>query len=102
MTIRPLHDKILIRIASAQEIKLKSKIIIPANVAVDASSTIEGLVVAVGPGKRLKNGTYRPLLIEPGEKILVGKYAGSRLNIENVLHMLVVEKDIVCLLPDEP
>lgn len=103
MTIRPLHDKILVRIPSAKEIKRQSGLILPANVVANLDqSTLEALVIAVGKGKRLKNGTYRALEIEPGDRLLVAKYAGTRLHVEDKLHMLIVEKDIVALLPDTP
>ena len=42
----------------------------------------EGEVVAVGKGKRLEDGKMVPLDVQPGDRILFGKYSGSEIKID--------------------
>jgi len=100
MIVRPLHDKILIRIPTAKQLRMESKLIIPACVSSLDDNYITGLIVGVGSGKRLKKGGYRTTLVEPGDTIICNKYCGSRFFIEDKLHMLIVERDILALLPE--
>mmetsp|Transcript_16553 Transcript_16553/g.33864 ORF Transcript_16553/g.33864 Transcript_16553/m.33864 type:complete len:250 (-) Transcript_16553:164-913(-) len=38
-----------------------------------------GTVTAVGPGRLMENGEIEPLLVQPGDKVLFGKYGGSEM-----------------------
>mgnify|MGYP003351750438 FL=1 len=51
-------------------------------------------VVAVGPGKVLDNGEVRPVSVKPGEKVLVGKYAGTELKVDGVDYVVLREDEI--------
>lgn len=98
MTLKPLHDRIIVRPGKAEE-TTKSGIIIPDS-AQEKSYT--GEVIAVGPGKLDEQGIRQPLTLQAGDTILYGKYSGSefKLNDEEVLIMresdvfAVIEKEI--------
>ena len=68
--IRPLQDRVLVQRVEAED-KTASGIIIP-DTAKEKPS--EGKVVAVGPGKRLDNGSIQEMGVKKGDKILFSKY----------------------------
>jgi chaperonin GroES len=88
---RPLDDNIVLKPADAEE-KSAGGILLP-----DAAKEkpIKGTVVAVGPGRMLKNGRR----LEPGVKIndvvLFGKYAGNDIKIDGVEHKIVREAELL-------
>jgi len=91
MTIRPLHDRVLIKRLDAQSTS-------PGGIVIPDSATekpIEGEVVAVGHGKMLANGEVRPLDVKVGDKVLIGKYAGTEVKVEGTEYVVLREDDIM-------
>src|SRR5438093_726930 len=78
ITLRPLHDRVLIKRVEEKE-TVKGGIIIP-DTAKEKSQ--EGEVIAAGTGKRLENGTVVPLEVKTGDCILFGKYSGAEIKLE--------------------
>ena len=91
MKIRPLHDRIIMKRIPDEE-KTKGGIIIPDTA---KEKPLEGLVVAVGNGKVLENGTVRPLEIKPGDRVLFVKYAGNEIKINGEEHLMLREDDVL-------
>jgi chaperonin GroES len=52
-------------------------------------------VVAVGTGRVLDNGERVPLEVEKGSKVLIGKYAGSEVRLDDVLYLILREDDVL-------
>ena len=94
MKIRPLADRIVVK-RLEQETKTKGGIIIPDTA---KEKPIEGMVVATGNGKVLKNGKLRALDVKAGDKILFGKYSGTEVKIEGEEHVLLNEDDVLAVL----
>jgi chaperonin GroES len=94
MKIRPLADRVVVK-RLEQEEKTKGGIIIPDTA---KEKPIEGLVVATGNGKVLKNGKTRPLDVKQGDKILLGKYAGTEVKIDGVEHVILNEDEVLAVL----
>jgi chaperonin GroES len=94
MKIRPLADRIVIK-RLEQEEKTKGGIIIPDSA---KEKPIEGLVVAAGNGKTLKNGKVRPLEVKQGDRVLIGKYSGTEVKIDGVEHVILNEDDVLAVL----
>jgi chaperonin GroES len=94
MKVRPLQDRILIKRIEEEE-KTKGGIIIP-----DAAKEKpqEGLVVAVGDGKMLDNGTRVPIALKAGDKILFGKYSGTEIKVEGDEHLILREDDVLAVI----
>ncbi|NTU50511.1 MAG: co-chaperone GroES [Desulfobulbaceae bacterium] len=90
MTIRPLHDRVLLK-RWEDEKTTPGGIVIP-DTAKEKPATAE--VIAVGPGKPLDNGELRPLTVKPGDKVLVGKYAGTEVKLDGTEYVVVREDDI--------
>ncbi len=94
MKIRPLADRIVVK-RLEQEEKTKGGIIIPDTA---KEKPIEALVVAVGNGKLLKNGQLRPVSVKAGDKILLGKYAGTEVKLDGVEHVILSEDEVLAVL----
>jgi chaperonin GroES len=91
MKIRPLQDRILVK-RLEEEAKTKGGIIIPDSA---KEKPVEGVVVAVGKGKVLENGTKLPLEVKKGDRVLFSKYGGTEVKIEGVEHLIMREDDIL-------
>ena len=91
MKIRPLQDRVVVRRVKEEE-KTKGGIIIPDSA---KEKPVEALVVAVGNGKVLEDGSVRKLDIKAGDRILFGKYSGTEVKIDGEDHLILREDDIL-------
>jgi chaperonin GroES len=91
MSLRPLHDRVLIKRIEEQE-TVKGGIIIP-DTAKEKSQ--EGEVVAAGAGKILENGSNRPVEVKEGDRILFGKYSGTEVKIAGQEYLILREDEII-------
>ena len=91
MKIRPLQDRILVK-RVAEESKTKGGIIIPDSA---KEKPAEGVVVAVGNGKRDDSGKLIALDVKKGDRVLFAKYAGTEVKINDEEHMVMREDDIL-------
>ena len=94
MQLRPLHDRILITRVEQTEQK-KGSIIIPDSAKEKPS---EGVVVAVGAGKRLDDGTVIAPDVKPGDHILFGKYSGSEVTVDDTEYLILREDEILAVI----
>ena len=94
MTVRPLHDRVLIKRIEEQE-TVKGGIIIP-DTAKEKSQ--EGEVISVGTGKTLENGSIVPLEVKKGDRILFGKYSGTDIRLQDQDYLILREDEIVGVL----
>jgi chaperonin GroES len=91
MSIRPLHDRVLVAREKEQE-TTTGGIIIPDTA---KEKPIKGKVVAVGNGKILENGQVRPLEVKKGDRILFGKYSGNEVKVDGEELLILREDDIL-------
>jgi chaperonin GroES len=91
MKVKPLYDRILVRRLDPRE-EVKGGIIIPDTA---KEKPMEGKVVAVGAGRVDKAGKRIPLEVKVGDKVLIGKYAGTEVKIEDVEHVIVKEDEVL-------
>jgi chaperonin GroES len=91
MKIRPLQDRVVVRRVKEEE-KTKGGIIIPDSA---KEKPVEALVIAVGNGKVLDDGTTRKLDVKEGDRILFGKYSGTEVKIDGEDHLILREDDIL-------
>src|SRR6202790_1186698 len=78
MKIRPLYDRIVVKRIEQQE-TMQGGLYIPDSA---KEKPQEGEVVSVGKGKRLEDGKIVPLDVQPGDRILFGKYSGSEIKLD--------------------
>ena len=94
MTIRPLHDRVLVKRTEESETKIGS-IIIPDSA---KEKPQRGEVVAVGNGKMLEDGERAPVDVKAGDRILYGKYSGNEIKIDDHDHLIMHQDDILGIL----
>ncbi|MCB1044368.1 MAG: co-chaperone GroES [Acidobacteria bacterium] len=93
MKIKPLYDRILVKRIDAKE-EMRGGIIIPDTA---KEKPLEAEVIAVGSGKRQENGEVSPLTVKVGDTILLGKYAGTEVKINDVEHIIVREDEVLAV-----
>ena len=88
MTIKPLQDRVVIKMVEAEE-TTKSGIIL-AGTAKEKPQVAE--VVAVGEGKKDVTMT-----VKVGDKVVVAKYAGTEVKLDGVEYSIVRQSDILAI-----
>jgi chaperonin GroES len=91
MNVKPLRDRVLIKRVDEAEQKVGG-IIIP-DTAKEKPQKAE--VVAVGSGRILDSGDRVPPCVKAGDKVLVGKWAGTEVKIEGVEYAILREDEIL-------
>jgi chaperonin GroES len=91
MKINPLHDRVVVKRIEEQE-TVKGGIIIPDTA---KEKPQEGLVIAVGNGKRTDDGKIVPLDVKVGDRILFGKYSGSEIKLDEEEFLIIREEEIL-------
>jgi len=91
LKVRPLQDRILLKRLEPEEVK-KGDIIIPDTA---KEKPQEGKVIAVGKGKVMEDGSVRALDVKAGDRVLLGKYSGTEVNIDDEEYLIVREDDIL-------
>jgi len=94
MTVRPLHDRILIKRIEEKE-TVKGGIIIPDSA---KEKPQEGEVIAVGHGRKTEEGKVIPLDVKAGDRILFGKYSGTEIKIEDQEYLILKEEEVLGVL----
>jgi chaperonin GroES len=97
MQLKPLGDRIVIRRFEAQE-KTTGGIILPDSA---RNKPQKGKVLAIGPGRLLKDGQRRPLQVKVGDTVLFTNWAGDEFKEaqgENIL--LMREEDVLAVLEE--
>ena len=94
MNIRPLHDRVVVRRIEQKE-TVRGGIIIPDTA---KEKPQEAEVVAVGPGKVNEDGKRAPMDVKKGDRVLIGKYSGSEIKIDEEELVIVREDEILAVL----
>jgi chaperonin GroES len=93
VNIRPLHDRVVVKRLEAQE-QIRGGIIIPDTA---KEKPQEAEVFAVGPGKVNDDGKRSPMDVKKGDRILIGKYSGSEIKIDNEEYVILREDEILAV-----
>lgn len=94
MKLTPLHDRVLVKAAEAEEVT-KGGIIIPDTA---KEKPMQGVVIAIGTGKQSEDGKVTPLHVAVGDKVLYGKYAGTEINVDGDDFLIMREADIFAVI----
>jgi chaperonin GroES len=96
MALRPLHNRIVVeRSETTSEQKSAGGIIIPDSA---KEKPQEATVVAVGPGKIDKDGKRQPMDVQVGDRILIGKYSGSDIKLDNKEYVILTEDEVLAVI----
>src|SRR6476660_3548660 len=92
--IRPLGDRVLAKAVERAE-QTKSGLFLPDTA---QEKPQEALVIAVGNGKLLDNGTRVAIDLKPGDKVLYSKYAGTEVVLDSEDYLILRESDILAVI----
>lgn len=90
--IKPLSDRVLIKMKEAEE-TTKSGIIL-ATASKEKPQIAE--VIEVGPGERI-NGKVQEMDVKKGDNVIVSKYAGTEVKYEGIDYIIVKQDDILAI-----
>ena len=93
MTLKPLADNVVIKLSEAEQ-TTKSGIVLT-SAAKEKPQIAE--VVAVGPGGMV-DGKEVVMTVKVGQQVLVGKYTGSKVKLEDVEYTIVRQSDILAVI----
>ena len=94
MQVKPLGDRVLLKRTEAEE-EVRGGIIIPDTA---KEKPQEAEVVAVGDGKLDDNGKRLPMTVAKGDRVLIGKYTGQDIKINDEEHTIVREDEILAII----
>lgn len=94
MTVKPLYDRLLAKRIEEGE-QIQGGIIIPDSA---KEKPQEAEILAAGNGKRLDDGTIVPLDVKAGDKVLIGKYAGTEITVDGDELLILREDEVLGVL----
>ena len=89
MNIKPLGDRVLVKLAPAEE-KTVGGIIIPDTA---KEKPLQGRVLAVGGGTKDEE-----MVLKAGDTVLYGKYAGTEVELEGEKYLIMRQSDVLAVL----
>jgi chaperonin GroES len=92
--ITPLGDRVVVKALELDE-KTRSGIVLPDTA---KEKPQEGEVVATGEGRTLDSGEKVAVSVEPGQRILFAKYAGTEIKLGDDEYLILSEKDVLAIL----
>ena len=96
ITLKPLGNRVLVQRLEPEE-KMKGGIILPDSAKKKQESA---RVVALGSGKRLDDGKILPIPVKLGDVILMDKYSGQEVNIDDEEYMILKADDIIAIIEE--
>lgn len=91
MSLRPLHDRVLVRRLEDAE-TMRGGLYIPDSA---KEKPHQGEVVAAGSGRLLDSGERVAPDVQAGDKILFGKYSGSEIKVDGQEYLILREDEIL-------
>lgn len=91
--VRPLYDRIVVKRAESKE-QVRGGIVIPDNA---KEKPQEADVIAVGDGKYADDGKRIKLDVKKGDKILIGKYSGTDIKLDDVEYTILREDEVLAI-----
>jgi chaperonin GroES len=95
LKITPVGDRILVQHLGDKE-QVRGGILIPDSA---KEKSQEAKVIAVGTGTKMKDGSRMAFEVKVGDTVLIGKFAGSEVKLDDQKYTLVREDDILGVIP---
>ena len=92
--IKPIGDRVLVEHLEEKE-QVRGGIIIPDSA---KEKPQEAKVIAIGTGKKDEEGKVLPFEVKVGDRVLISKYGGTEVKIEEKKYTIVREDDILGIL----
>jgi chaperonin GroES len=94
MKVKPLGDRVLLKRVETEE-EIRGGIIIPDTA---KEKPQEAEVVSVGDGKMDDDGKRLPMSVKKGDRVLIGKYSGQDIKINDEEHTILREDEILAII----
>jgi chaperonin GroES len=94
MKVKPLYDRILVQRIEPKE-TVRGGIIIPDTA---KEKPLEAKVIAVGEGKYDDNGKRVPLDVKVKDHVLIGKYSGTEIKIDDEDYVIIREDEVLAVI----
>ena len=91
--VRPLYDRIVVKRVDTKE-QVRGGIIIPDTA---KEKPQEAEVIAVGEGKYSDDGKRMKLDVKKGDKVLIGKYSGTDIKLDDVEYTILREDEVLAI-----
>jgi chaperonin GroES len=92
MSIRPLGDRVLVEPIEQEETIAGGMLVLPETA---KEKPQQGLVLAVGAGRRDDDGDRIDMDVKAGDKVLFAKYAGTEVKLDGKKLLIMKETDIL-------
>ena len=93
MKLNPLHDRVVVKRIGA-ETKTSSGIFIPDNA---QEKPDQGIVLAVGAGRRTEEGALVPMSLAVNDRVLFGKHAATPIKVDGNEYHILREDDVMAI-----
>ncbi len=93
-SLKPLGDRLVVQPTPREE-RTKSGIVLPDTA---KERPQEGTILSVGPGRTLDDGSREPMEVQPGQKILFQKYAGTEFKLDDEELLILSQKDVLAVI----
>ncbi len=91
--LTPIGDKVLVKRLEAEG-KTKGGIVLPDSA---KEKPKEGKIIALGEGKRLKDGTLGSFQVKKNDRVLFSSYAGTEVTVDDEEYLVMSEEDILAV-----
>ncbi|HXW52205.1 MAG TPA: co-chaperone GroES [Candidatus Acidoferrales bacterium] len=91
--LKPLGDRVVIE-AVEQAQQSAGGVILPDTA---KEKPQEGIVIAVGPGRRTDKGDVIAMDLKVGDKVIYSKYSGSEIKLDGTEYLIISEKDVLAI-----
>lgn len=90
----PLGDRLVVQREASEE-KTAGGILLPDSA---KDKPTRGVIVSVGDGRVLDDGSRAPLQVKPGDKVLFTSYAGEQIEVDGEEYLLMGESEVLAVL----
>lgn len=94
MALKPIEDKIVVKRDKVTEEKSSYGLIITSNKEVSN----EGVVIAVGPGIVLQDGTRITPDVKPGDRVVFSQYGGTEITHDGEDYLVITIRDLFAVI----
>lgn len=95
--LKPVGARLVIRYLKEDD---RSKIVIPSSYQEKSWDPVLAEVIDIGTGARLENGNIAPMMVKPGDKILVPGKAGYHWRKDGEEYVIINERDVIAIVND--
>jgi chaperonin GroES len=90
----PLGDRLVVQREASEE-KTAGGILLPDSA---KDKPTRGVIISVGDGRILDDGSRAPLQVKPGDKVLFTSYAGEQIEVDGEEYLLMNESEVLAVL----